>query len=171
MQPEIRFHEIYRWAKEKAQGSHGVRCPALVLYSLQNRGGRDQLSAHQQHEGVQGVSPWHTTLLARYSVLYLPVRLTGKRRVSPDGNARFARQGNGQGFVPGRGQNPCLFPESGGRYTSPRPSSFVPRRAEISAPDDAPLRKNQRGRASTFGLARLDYPKARPGGGGQWRRT
>mgnify|MGYP001808822566 FL=1 len=119
----------------------------------------------------KGYPLWHTTLLARYSVLYLPVRLTGKRRVSPDGNARFARQGNGQGFVPGRGQNPCLFPESGGRYTSPRPSSFVPRRAEISAPDDAPLRKNQRGRASTFGLARLDYPKARPGGGGQWRRT
>ena len=157
--------------KRKSAGHPWVRCPALVLCGLQNRGGRDQLGAHQQHEGVQGVSPWHTTLLARYSVLYLPVRLTGKRRVSPDGNARFARQGNGQGFVPGRGQNPCLFPESGGRYTSPRPSSFVPRRAEISAPDDAPLRKNQRGRASTFGLARLDYPKARPGGGGQWRRT
>ena len=119
----------------------------------------------------KGMPLWHTALLAKCSVLYLLSRLAGKMRVSPDGNARFARQGNGQGFVPGRGQNPCLFPESGGRYTSPRPSSFVPRRAEISAPDDAPLRKNQRGRASTFGLARLDYPKARPGGGGQWRRT
>ena len=86
MQPEIRFHEIYRWAKEKAQGSHGVRCPALVLYSLQNRGGRDQLSAHQQHEGVQGVSPWHTTLLARYSVLYLPATGVRKR-----GSARWGK--------------------------------------------------------------------------------
>ncbi|EFB74985.1 hypothetical protein SUBVAR_06674 [Subdoligranulum variabile DSM 15176] len=78
LQPEIRFSEIYGWAKEKAQGSHGVRCPALVLCGLRNRGGRDQLGAHQQHEGVQGVSPWHTTLLARYSVLYLLARLTGE---------------------------------------------------------------------------------------------
>ncbi|EFB74333.1 hypothetical protein SUBVAR_07377 [Subdoligranulum variabile DSM 15176] len=78
LQPEIRFSEIYGWAKEKAQGSHGVRCPALVLCGLRNRGGRDQLGAHQQHEGVQGVSPWHTTLLARYSVLYLPA--TGVRK-------------------------------------------------------------------------------------------
>lgn len=64
--------------KRKSAGQPWVRCPALVLCGLQNRGGRNQLGAHQQHEGVQGVSPWHTTLLARYSVLYLPA--TGVRK-------------------------------------------------------------------------------------------
>ena len=72
--------------KRKSAGHPWVRCPALVLCGLQNRGGRDQLGAHQQHEGVQGVSPWHTTLLARYSVLYLPA--TGVRKRGAQGRAK-----------------------------------------------------------------------------------
>ena len=72
--------------KRKSAGQPWVRCPALVLCGLQNRGGRDQLGAHQQHEGVQGVSPWHTTLLARYSVLYLPA--TGVRKRGAQGGAK-----------------------------------------------------------------------------------
>lgn len=95
LQPEIGFYEIYRQAKEKAQGSHGVRCPALVLCGLQNRSGRDQLSAHQQHEGVQGVSPWHTTLLARYSVLYLPATGVRKRRRKVGQSALYHGLGKG----------------------------------------------------------------------------
>ena len=37
-------------------------------------------------KGVQGVSPWHTTLLARYSVLYLPA--TGVRKRGTQGGAK-----------------------------------------------------------------------------------
>ena len=73
-------------SKRKSAGHPWVRCPALVLCGLQNRGGRDQLGAHQQHEGVQGVSPWHTTLLARYSVLYLPA--TGGTETGAQGRAK-----------------------------------------------------------------------------------
>lgn len=80
-------------------------------------------------------------------------------------------RGTGRVLCPGGDKTPACSRRAAAGIQAPRPSSFVPRRAEISAPDDAPLRKNQRGRASTFGLARLDYPKARPGGGGQWRRT
>ena len=60
--------------------------------------------------GKTGVSKgrtlWHTALLAKYSVLYLLSRLAGKMRVSPDGNARFARQENGQVFADGDEQKP-----------------------------------------------------------------
>ena len=56
----------------------------------------------------KGASLWHTTLLAKCSVLYLLSRLTGKMRVSPDGNARFARQENGQVFANGDEQKPGL---------------------------------------------------------------
>ncbi len=47
---------------------------------------------------------WHTTLLAKCSVLYLLSRLPGKIRVSPDGNARFVRQENGQFIANGNEQ-------------------------------------------------------------------
>ena len=58
-------------------------------------------------QGVsKGASLWHTALLAKCSVLYLLSRLTGKMRVSPDGNARFARQENGQVFANGDEQKP-----------------------------------------------------------------
>ena len=54
----------------------------------------------------QGTPLWHTALLAKYNVLYLLSRLAGKMRVSPDGNARFARQENGQVFADGDEQKP-----------------------------------------------------------------
>lgn len=59
----------------------------------------------------KGLVPWHTTLLAKCSVLYLLSRLPGKMRVSPDGNARFARQENGQVFADGDGQKAGRFQE------------------------------------------------------------
>ena len=43
--------------KRKSAGQPWVRCPALVLCGLQNRGGRNQLGAHQQHEGSRGCPP------------------------------------------------------------------------------------------------------------------
>lgn len=55
-------------------------------------------------KGFQRVSLWHTTLLAKCSVLYLLSRLMGKMRVSPDGNTHFARQENGQVFADGNEQ-------------------------------------------------------------------
>ncbi len=54
----------------------------------------------------KGTPLWHTTLLAKCSVLYLLSRLAGKMRVSPDGNTRFARQENGQVFADGDEQKP-----------------------------------------------------------------
>ena len=53
----------------------------------------------------KGASLWHTALLAKCSVLYLLSRLAGEMRVLPDGNARFARQENGQVFVNGNSKN------------------------------------------------------------------
>jgi len=44
-------------------------------------------------------------------VLYLLSRLPGKMRVSPEGNARFARQENGQVFADGDGQKAGRFQE------------------------------------------------------------
>ena len=43
--------------------------------------------------------------------LYLLSRLTGKMRVSPDGNTHFARQENGQIFVNGGKQKAGWFRE------------------------------------------------------------
>ena len=44
-------------------------------------------SAHTSStRGSRGVSPWHTTLLARYSVLYLPATGVRKR-----GSARWGK--------------------------------------------------------------------------------
>ena len=63
-------------------------------------------ATRRQNEGFQRVPLWHTTLLAKCSVLYLLSRLTGKMRVSPDGNAHFARQENGQVFADGDEQKP-----------------------------------------------------------------
>lgn len=54
---------------------------------------------------------WHTALLAKCSVLYLLSRLAGKMRVSPDGNACFARQENGQVFADGDEQKAGRFRE------------------------------------------------------------
>lgn len=56
--------------------------------------------------GAKGgkVPIWHTTLLAKCSVLYLLSRLADKMRVSPDGDTHFARQGNGQVFANGEGK-------------------------------------------------------------------
>ncbi|MBS5460029.1 MAG: hypothetical protein KHX60_14485 [Subdoligranulum variabile] len=62
-------------------------------------------------QGFQRVPLWHTTLLAKCSVLYLLSRLPSKMRVSPDGNARFARQENGQVFADGDGQKAGRFQE------------------------------------------------------------
>ena len=62
-------------------------------------------------KGFQRGSLWHTTLLAKCSVLYLLSRLMGKMRVLPDGNARFARQKNGQVFADGNEQNTGRFRE------------------------------------------------------------
>jgi hypothetical protein len=59
----------------------------------------------------KGASLWHTALLAKCSVLYLLARLAGKMRVSPDGNARFTRQENGQVFADGNEQNTGRFRE------------------------------------------------------------
>ena len=48
----------------------------------------------------KGGIPFGTRLCnAKCSVLYLLSRLAGKMRVSPDGNAHFARQENGQVFA------------------------------------------------------------------------
>lgn len=59
----------------------------------------------------KGASLWHTALFAKCSVLYLLSRLAGKMRVSPDGNARFARQENGQVFANGDEQKTGRFRE------------------------------------------------------------
>lgn len=59
----------------------------------------------------KGASLWHTALLAKCSVLYLLSRLTGKMRVSPDGNTHFARQENGQAFADGDEQKAGRFRE------------------------------------------------------------
>ena len=59
----------------------------------------------------KGTPLWHTALLAKCSVLYLLSRLAGKMRVSPDGNAHFARQENGQVFADGDEQKPGRFRE------------------------------------------------------------
>ena len=59
----------------------------------------DMVSTHT--EVPRGTSLWHTALLAKCSVLYLPSRSASKMRVSPDGNTRFARQENGQIFTDG----------------------------------------------------------------------
>ena len=59
----------------------------------------------------KGTPLWHTALLAKCSVLYLLSRLAGKMRVSPDGNTRFVRQGNGQVFTDGDGKNLGRFRE------------------------------------------------------------
>ena len=72
-------------------------------------------------EGFQrGAMPplWHTTLLARCSVLYLLVRLPGKAgavRFAP----RFPRQENGRGFVTGREQKLSVFRERQQVYKVP----------------------------------------------------
>ena len=87
--------------KRKSAGQPWVRCPALVLCGLQNRGGRDLLGAHQQHEGVQGVSPSHTTLLARYSVLYLPATGEWKRGRKVGQSALYHGLGKGTGELAG----------------------------------------------------------------------
>lgn len=76
------------------------------FYVIVKQGGRDQLGAHQQHEGVQGVSPWHTTLLARYSVLYLPatgVRKRG-RKVGQSALYHGLEKGTGAGRYTKSGQ-------------------------------------------------------------------
>ena len=65
--------------------------------------------ASRQNRGSQRASLWHTALLAKCSVLYLLSRLAGKMRVSPDGNAHFARQENGQVFANGDEQKPGRF--------------------------------------------------------------
>lgn len=56
--------------------------------------------ASRQNRGFQRGRPFGTRLCnAKCSVLYLLSRLAGKMRVSPDGNAHFARQENGQVFA------------------------------------------------------------------------
>lgn len=62
----------------------GVQLHLCRLYQLPDKIG-----------GSKGIPLWNTALLVKCSVLYLLSRLTGKMRVSPDGNARFARQENG----------------------------------------------------------------------------
>lgn len=114
---------------------------------------------------------WHTTLLARCSVLYLLARLTGEA-----GCVAFAprlhRQENGRVFVSGSEQKACPFSGSGGRYTSPvpRPPCRNVHRNEVrfrqppagGTPPPAPKIKG--GGQAPLGLARLNDHKANPGG-------
>ncbi len=67
----------------------------------------------------KGMPLWHTTLLAKCSVLYLLSRLAGKMRVSPDENTRFARQENGQVFADGDLQKSGQFRERQQGYDAP----------------------------------------------------
>ena len=70
------------------------------------------MAAHSDKIGFPKGTPLaHYTLLAKCSVLYLLSRLPGKMRVSPEGNARFARQENGQVFADGDGQKAGRFQE------------------------------------------------------------
>ena len=50
----------------------------------------------------------------RCSVLYLPLRLAGKMRVSQGGHTHFIQQENVQVFVNGNKQKPCSVSVSGG---------------------------------------------------------
>lgn len=56
---------------------------------------------------------------AKCSVLYLLSRLTGKMRVSPDGNTHFARQKNEQVFADGGEQKAGRFREWQRGYDAP----------------------------------------------------
>ena len=68
--------------------------------------------ASRQNWGFQRGIPFGTRLCnAKCSVLYLLSRLAGKMRVSPDGNAHFARQENGQVFADGGKQKAGWFRE------------------------------------------------------------
>ena len=78
-------------------------------------------------KGGQRPPLWHTALLARCSVLYLLARLTGEAGGRCGMHPACTGRKTGWVFVTGREQKACPFSESGGRYTSPRPSSFVPR--------------------------------------------
>ena len=60
-------------------------------------------------------SPWHTTLLAKYSVLYLHPRLTGKRSVSMQERS-FCLAGKRAGFASGNEQKHDRFQEWGQGY-------------------------------------------------------
>lgn len=64
----------------------------------------------RQNRDFQRGYPFGTRLCdAKCSVLYLLSRLVGKMRVSPDGNARFARQENGPFFANGNEKKPGGF--------------------------------------------------------------
>ena len=85
--------------------------------------------ASRQNRGFpKGASLWHTALLAKCSVLYLLSRLAGKMRVSPDGNAHFARQENGQVLRMGMSKKLGGF-ESGSRDISTFTLSLLNREA------------------------------------------
>ena len=121
--------------------------------------------ATKQGDSKGGGAPlWHTTLLARCSVLYLPARLawqTGAVLYAPACHGRKT----GRIFANGNEQKACPSSFSGGRYTAPGPTSRY-RLAEKT--------RNGVRRASTLGLARLTGRKAKPGGavnGGAKRRS
>ena len=97
-------------------------------------------------------------LLARCSVLYLLAQLTGEAGASLSRPACTGRKTGGV-FVSGSEQKACPFSGSGGRYTSPRPSSPVSKRTSNRGAfpptpggmNTAPGTQNQRRRASTLG--------------------
>ena len=72
-------------------------------------------------------------------------------------------------FVTGREQKACPFSESGGRYTNPRPPSFVLRRAGTKCPEVAERRASVKAETSRLapGLDRHPSPRLQVGKGGQ----
>lgn len=114
---------------------------------------------------------WHTTLLARCSVLYLLARLTGEAgcvAFAP----RLRRQENGRGFVSGSEQKPVRFrgAAAGIQAPVPRPPCRNVHRNEVrfrrflagGTPPPAPKIKG--GGQAPLGLARLNDHRANPGG-------
>ena len=74
--------------------------PDCVLEGRGTTAPMQAVPASRQNRGFQRGFPFGTRLCnAKCSVLYLLSRLAGKMRVSPDGNAHFARQENGQVFA------------------------------------------------------------------------
>lgn len=70
--------------KERRRSARGVGWSAPLLLVLEGWGHGPQMrtvAKQPQNRGFPrgaAVPPWHTTLLARYSVLYLLARLTGE---------------------------------------------------------------------------------------------
>ena len=121
--------------------------------------------ATKQGDSKGGSAPlWHTTLLARCSVLYLSARLAWQTGAVLYAPACHGRKMGGI-FANGNEQKACPFSFSGGRYTAPGPTSRYGQ-AERKPRNGVRL-------ASTSVLASLTGRKAKPGvavNGGAKRR-